>query len=115
MLCFTQLLFAKVDFADYGRKLLSDDTEDQVSNIRRKILLETLQGLGTQRERVNKLQRAQHNLQIWKEQSRGAVEAGIKNSLKDKVFVYEADWGTATQKLTQKYGVIFAVLNMANA
>lgn len=32
-----------------------------------------------------------------------------------RVIVIEEDWGIATQKLTAKYGKIFAVLNMANA
>jgi hypothetical protein len=52
--------------------------------------------------------KAQSNLAKWAKDSVSSVH-------KAKIEVHSGDWGEITGELTEKYGVCFAVLNMANS
>src|SRR5271156_3210478 len=79
--------------------------------IRSQIFLDTLNFL----EEKNNLERiaqcADNNLARWKTAAKASNPAPARGTLE----VLSSDWGDAARQLTQKYGEIFAVLNMANA
>lgn len=100
------------DFDQYGRKLVKHGPKGQPAQ-RRKILLETLEFFADQKIRDLVVQTAQDNVSRWRLVN-GAVEPPGPN-FTDKVTVIDGDWGVVAHDLTQTHGVIFAVLNMANA
>lgn len=75
---------------------------------RRQVLRETIAAFGQSDppDRYHRL--AGENLDCWRAQS-----AGSESEL--HVQVFPGDWGEVTRALTNKHGVCFAVLNMANA
>lgn len=80
------------------------------SHIRRKILRETIEYIGSNYESLH-LQ-ARKNLEQWREASDKRDSISPQKTI---VEIYPDDWGVLTQKLTKKWGTCFACLNMANA
>ena len=100
-----------------GRRLLSDAEViaanagffgDPASVRRRAVLRETIAAFESQDppDRYHRLAAA--NLAHWRAE-RQAPEASCK------VQVHAGDWGEVTRHMTARYGICFAVLNMANA
>lgn len=75
---------------------------------RRAVLRETVEHIANNYESLH-LQ-ARQNLETWREASnaQGSPQKTI-------IEIYPNDWGVVTQKLTKKWGICFAALNMANA
>ena len=105
---------------DYGVLL---PTREQVYHgahgTRQRVLLECLERLeeASPTARYHKL--AQQNLRRWS-QSAAQARASLPTPLPMlkgacTVHVLPGDWGQVTLEMTQRYGVIFASLNMANA
>ena len=97
-----------------GRRLCSD-AEAEARGFggveaarRRAVLAETVSAFESANppDRFHRL--AEQNLKRWRSQC-------IKSDNVHKVVVLPGDWGAVALKLTQMYGVRFAVLNMANA
>jgi hypothetical protein len=75
---------------------------------RRRVLRETLKAF-TSADPPGKYQTlAKNNLQRWQDELRTEILYG-------QVRIIAGDWGEVTHSLTRRYGVCFAVLNMANA
>jgi Microbial-type PARG, catalytic domain len=100
-----------------GRRLLSDaeviaanagSFADPASVRRRAVLRETIAAFESQDppDRYHRL--AVANLAHWRAE-RQAPEASCQ------VQVHAGDWGEVTRHMTARYGICFAVLNMANA
>jgi hypothetical protein len=96
-----------------GRRLLSEDEAlahgygDPVRTRRRAVLRETLEAFRARPDgHYHAL--ARENLARWRAAAEVPTPAG-------EVVVRADDWGVAAQELTRRYGVCFAVLNMANA
>ena len=100
-----------------GRRLLSDAEviaanagffADPASQRRRAVLRETIAAFESQAlpDRYHRLAAA--NLARWRAE-RQATEAYCQ------VHVHAGDWGEVTRHMTARYGICFAVLNMANA
>jgi hypothetical protein len=100
-----------------GRRLLSDAEviaanagffADPASVRRRAVLRETIAVFESQDppDRYHRLAAA--NLAHWRAE-RQAPEASCQ------VQVHAGDWGEVTRHMTARYGICFAVLNMANA
>lgn len=85
-----------------------------------RVLLETLEALGTPEIRARHHEQAKKNLQSWAREvalaSSAVAEAETAASgRQSKVVVLRGDWGVVTAEFTRQHGNIFAVLNMANA
>ena len=76
---------------------------------RRAILKETVEQLTERYDELHR--RAAQNLERW----RGEREARGEALPQGRVEVRQGDWGDVTQALTQRWGLCFPVLNMANA
>ncbi len=99
-----------------GRRLLSEDdyidprySPSHPQMVRRRaVLRETIDRFANANP-ANKYQRlAQTNLQRWFD-TRGLTADSLH------IYVESGDWGEVTHSITKKYGICFAVLNMANA
>ena len=94
-----------------GRRLLSESELAQGRYAgpkfvrRREVLRETLAAFEARGEALRA--HAEANLLRWRKVSHARPEP--------RPLIMAADWGQATLELTQRFGVAFAVLNMANA
>lgn len=100
---------------DSGRKLPPKlEREREKLEIRKAVLRDTLEAF----ERNNETQLfhnlAVSNLERWQEEAEKSDNDSGEDST-CRVEVVPGDWGAVTLDYTQKYGKMFAVLNMANA
>ncbi len=96
-----------------GRPLIPEDEISPAFRrpafaVRRRVLRETLDVLGTPPQRARFHALAAQNLARWK----AALTSPPGGAL---VRVVPGDWGEVTEAVTRTHGVPFAVLNMANA
>ena len=113
-----------MNYQELGRILLPEESPllgpyqaNSVMRQRRIVLRETLIRIDSEDERLRLRKQALRNVAFWLDQSRKTQihKAGRGVDGQAKVQVIRGDWGDVTQKLTQKHGQVFAVLNMANA
>jgi len=114
--------------SDYGRNLplLPDERSMDIHDIRKRVLLGTIEAFEKASATRSFHKLAMTNLQRWQEEvkltskSKGEADSESKDSIAHtgnvcKVEVVSGDWGVVTSDYTQEYGEMFAVLNMANA
>ena len=77
------------------------------------VLEETLEAMKTIKLRQGFRKTASTNLKRWKSQRAGGLSGTQRQRM--RVIMRQGDWGSVTAELTEEYGEIFAVLNMANA
>jgi hypothetical protein len=109
--------------SEYGRRLPWEDQPGRkkgsapdspwagkgtIQRARQKVLQSTLAKLDRHREKYQV--QATRNLACWR-----AAAKSKRNDTPCTVRVLPGDWGEVTRELTEKYGEMFAVLNMANA
>mmetsp|Transcript_13649 Transcript_13649/g.26470 ORF Transcript_13649/g.26470 Transcript_13649/m.26470 type:complete len:833 (+) Transcript_13649:27-2525(+) len=92
--------------ANLDQQLLAGEMNNRV---RQQVLRRTLEHLGKAGKLELYAKVASSNVSTW------AKRSGKRNEITPKVEVCRGDWGDVVQKMTKKYGVVYAALNMANA
>lgn len=103
--------------SDFGKDLppRPDEGSADVDNIRVTVLLNTLEVFEKHSKTRYIHNLAMSNLKRWREETTSKDDDNVGREDICKVEIISGDWGKVTLDFTQKYGTIFAVLNMANA
>jgi hypothetical protein len=99
----------------HGRTLFdpSDNRLGPEFTLRRRVLRETLERLGSEAVRAQVLSAALTNVARWAHEKKLHQLQPVSSRMIVRVVC--GDWGCVTADLTREFGSIFAALNMANA